>query len=243
MTYERTGLTYRTGAWVVPSQEQSPMRKGPLRQKRFTHVALDDSKRTIVVGIMRLKVEEPKLRDSQKTTAPAPASLPGEAPRPPGARVAGRAPLDRDAESTLRVPRVGTHGPGVRLDRRASPGQRGGPGAPECRPRGDVPLPGACGPVFAVDTFAGQAYAFTQPEFSTTKPTKAPQVREGQEFSRDAAGKNLSRPAGASLNPEAQYYLAFLWCLGGETEMFGLKPSGDPTLFAGRAGSVRSLPH
>ena len=43
--------------------------------------------------------------------------------------------------------------------------------------------------------------------------TKAPQDREGQEFSWDAAAENLSRAEGAVLNPEAQYYSAFLWCL------------------------------
>jgi transposase len=38
------------------------MRKGPVMDKRITRVAMDDSKRTIVAGILRRGATEPELR-------------------------------------------------------------------------------------------------------------------------------------------------------------------------------------
>lgn len=60
--YGKTGLTYRIIAWVVPEGDRATCERRPVMQKHITHVALDDSKRTIVAGILRPGVQEPEVR-------------------------------------------------------------------------------------------------------------------------------------------------------------------------------------
>src|SRR5262245_28378265 len=64
--YGRTGLPYRKVGVGCSGTEQSHMRRRPVMEKGTTFVAIDDSKRKMVVGILGPAMTEPDQRELPK---------------------------------------------------------------------------------------------------------------------------------------------------------------------------------